>query len=363
MNILIVKLSAIGDVVHTLPSLAALRKLYPRAHITWVIEEAASDLIKGHPDLDRVIISYRKRWTSEIKKGRISVFKEAGQFIRELRSRRYDLVIDFHGLLKSAVIVFLSSGKRKLGYDSMQEISGLFLTEKIPEDMDKHAVDRYLDLVRYLKRKDFAPNYNTGKKDVNNLQACMEESVFFIPVTEEEGEKAVRLLKSKGVGEKGFVAVNPIALWETKLWEDKNFARLCDLIYIKYALPVVFTGAEKESIARILAQMKTPAISLAGETSLRELAYLYRRAVLVISTDSGPMHIAAAVGTPVVALFGPTDPARTGPYGNGGHRVLRKDLPCSPCFLRKCASRKCMCLISVEEVFQTVGALLGRKPL
>ena len=361
MNILIVKLSAIGDVVHTLPSLASLRKLYPHAHITWVIEEAASDLIKGHPDLDRVIISRRKRWIGEIKKGRINVFKEVGQFIKELRSRRYDLVIDFHGLLKSAVIVFLSSGKRKLGYDSMQEMSGLFLTEKIAEDMDKHAVGRYLDLVHYLGRKDSVPNGNTGRQCVNDAQACVGAPAFLIPVTEEDGKKVARLLKSKGVGESGFVAVSPVALWETKLWEEQSFARLCDLIYLKYGLPVVFTGVEKESIARIRAQMKTPAVSLAGETSLRELACLYRRAALVISTDSGPMHIAAAVGTPVVALFGPTDPARTGPYGKG-HRVLQQELPCSPCFLKKCTSGECMRRITVEEAFHATGELLGIEP-
>jgi len=152
MNILIVKLSAIGDVIHTLPSLAALRDLYPEAHITWVIEEAAADLITGHPHLSRVIVLRRKGWIRALRGiknfGRVS--REVRQFLRELRDRPYDLVVDFHGLFKSALVVLLSGGKRKLGYDSMQELSGLFLNEKIPEDMDKHAVDRYLDFARFL---------------------------------------------------------------------------------------------------------------------------------------------------------------------------------------------------------------------
>lgn len=359
MNILIVKLSAIGDVVHTLPSLAALRKLFPQAHITWVIEEAAADLIKGHPDLDRIIVSRRKYWIEKLNKGEINVFKEIVQFIRELRSLRYDLVIDFHGLLKSAVLVFLSGGKRTIGYDSMQEMSGLFLTEKVYEDMNKHAVDRYLDLVRYLKLKDFTGQCNTEPKEKNYAKACEQEPVFFIPVTGREEKEVKQLLKSKGLDEKKFVAVSPVALWETKLWEEQSFARLCDFIYLEYNLPVVFTGAEKKSIARITELMKTPAVSLAGETSLRELACLYRKAALMVSTDSGPMHIAAAVGTPVLALFGPTNPACTGPYGKG-HRVLQKNLSCSPCFLKKCASRKCMRLLSVEEVFHAAGELLGK---
>jgi heptosyltransferase I len=361
MNILIIKLSAIGDVVHTLPSLAMLRKLYPHAHITWVIEEAASDLIKDNPLLDRVIVSRRKKWIADIKKCRLSFLREALEFIREVRSRDYDLVIDFHGLLKSALIVLLSSGKRKLGYDSLQELSGLFLTEKIPEDIEKHAVLRYLDFITYLCRKDF-PFDGKGDSQEKYVDAFVNQApIFFISTHGDEVRKVESLLKTKGLEDKKFVAVNPIALWETKLWEDGSIAELCDLIVQGLALSVVFTGAGNEKICRIQAMMKSASVSLAGETSLRELACLYRKATLVISTDSGPMHIAAAVGTPVIGLFGPTDPARTGPYGNR-HHVLRKDLSCSPCFLKKCDSHECMRQITAKEVFQAIDDLLGKQP-
>ena len=154
VNILIVKLSAIGDVIHTLPSLAALRRCHPDADITWVVEEAAADLLAGHPDLNRVIVSGRKRWIQELRRGKIAAPLRGNAIIfQEIRRRPYDLVIDFHGLLKSAAIVLISGGKRKLGYDSLQELSGLFYNEKIPEQMGKHAVDRYLDFVRYLARR------------------------------------------------------------------------------------------------------------------------------------------------------------------------------------------------------------------
>ncbi|MBE0558547.1 MAG: lipopolysaccharide heptosyltransferase I, partial [Proteobacteria bacterium] len=141
MNILIVKLSAIGDVIHTLPALSALRRLYPGADITWVVEEAAADLLADHPDLDRVLVSRRKSWVKEFQAGRVALpVREMRTFYRALRSRPYDLVIDFHGLLKSAAIVALSGGRRRLGYHSLQEMSGLFYNEKIVEDMGKHAV-------------------------------------------------------------------------------------------------------------------------------------------------------------------------------------------------------------------------------
>ncbi len=336
MNILIVKLSAVGDVIHTLPSLAALRKLYPEAHITWVIEEASSDLIMDHPYLDSVIISRRKQWIRDLKQGNINKpLHEMRAFIKTVRARPYDLVIDFHGLLKSAVIVLMSSGRRKVGYDSMQELSGLFLNEKIPEDMEKHAVDRYLDFLHHLG-------------------AEVREREFMIPIGKENRNRIEELLQINGINKnEPFVTVSPVALWKTKLWEDEKFARLCDRIMADLNVRIILTGSSEEELAHIQSLMKTSAINLGGKTTLRDLAYLYQLSSLLITTDSGPMHLAAAVGTPVVALFGPTDPGRTGPYGEG-HQVIRKDLPCSPCFLKKCDTKRCMRDITVEEVFQSV---------
>jgi len=347
MNILIVKLSAIGDVVHTLPSLADLRKLYPLAHITWVVEEASSDLLVGHPDLDRLLISKRKKWLRDLANP-----KHTGQalgdilaFLKTLRDRPYDLVIDFHGLFKSGLLVLLSGARRKLGYDSMQELSGLFLNEKIPEDMGKHAIDRYLDFLRHLGAK-------------------VGEPRFYIPVGEENKSRVDALLEAKGLGkDEGFVAVSPVALWDTKLWEEEKFAKLCDRLIGEFNLRIVLTGAQADGILeRIEKLMTRPIANLGGKTTLRDLAYLYGRASVLITTDSGPMHIAAAVGTPVIALFGPTSPSRTGPYGKG-HKVIRKDLDCSPCFLKKCDVLTCMKEITVDEVFEAVKSTLsGRAP-
>jgi heptosyltransferase-1 len=355
MNILIVKLSAIGDVVHTLPALAALRKLYPQAFITWVIEEGAADLIQNHPYLDKVLVSYRKRWLSDLKKGHLKTVGNILDFIKELRSRRYDLVIDFHGLLKSSLIVLLTSAERKIGYDSMQELSGLFIREKVPEDMDKHAVDRYLDLVRYLDNKEFVMPDGSCKVPVVAADR-QHEAEFVIPVLDAHEQRITQLLTSNGLTGR-FVALNPVALWQTKLWDDAGFASLCDRIVAELKLPVVFTGTRKQEISSIQALMSVPSVNLAGETSLRELACLYRHAALVITTDSGPMHIAAAIGTPVVALFGPTDARRTGPYGKR-HRVVSVDIPCRPCFKKKCSTRECMRNIKTDEVFNAVSDIL-----
>jgi heptosyltransferase I len=343
MNILIVKLSAIGDVIHTLPSLVALRKLYPNAHITWVVEEAAAGLIKNHPDLNTVLISRRKSWLKGLQNGEIRrPLREIRDFLKELRLRPYDLVIDFHGLLKSAIIVLVSGGKRKLGYASLQELSGLFYNEKIPENMNKHAVDRYLDFPRYLGAEISKPE-------------------FPLPANGVAQAKVQSFLKKYTLENKKFIAINAIAFWETKLWDNEKFARLADLIKTRLGIEVVFTGSEKESIEKIVKLMKSKAGNLGGKTSLMELAYLYQKALLVITTDSGPMHLAVAAGTPVIALFGPTDPQRTGPYGKG-HTIIRTELPCSPCFLKKCRTKKCMQDISPEQVFAVVEKkLTGEK--
>ena len=338
MNILIVKLSAIGDVIHTLPSLAALRRCYPQAHISWAVEEAAADLLADHPMLDRVLVSRRKRWMRDLREGRSrsAVLREIREFLGTLRDRPYDLVIDFHGLFKSAVLVFLSGGRRRLGFDSLQEGSGLVLTEKIPEDMGKHAVDRYLDFPRHLGCATPRPEF----------PIALQEAHF---------RRVSELLAAKKIDTgRGFVAVSPVAYWETKLWDEAKFAAVCDRIVGELGLPVVFTGESPAGpIARIRALMQAPSASAAGETTLRELAALYREASVLLTTDSGPMHLAAAVGTPVVALFGPTSPERTGPYGEG-HIVIRRGMDCSPCFRKACETLQCMKSITVDEVFEAV---------
>lgn len=341
VNLLIVKLSAIGDVIHTLPSLAELRRLYPDAHITWVVEEAAADLVINHPFLNEVLISRRKTWIKDFQNGKIKQsLKEIFSFIKTLRQRHYDLVIDFHGLFKSSIIVFLSRGRRKLGYDSWQELSGLFLNEKIPEDMNKHAIDRYLDFPRHLGAK-------------------IESAQFVLPFSKEAEENVQILLRKHSLEDKKFIAINPVALWETKLWNDEKFARLADLINSKLQMKVVFTGSEKERLETITSQMTSGGINLGGVTTLLELVYVYKKAQIVITTDSGPMHLAAAVKTPVIALFGPTDPARTGPYGTG-HEIIRTEIACSPCFLKKCPTPKCMEDISPEQVFAAAQNILRR---
>ena len=348
MKILIVKLSAIGDVIHTLPALNALRSHYPQAQITWLIEEAAASLVKGHVALDRVIISRRKHWIRGLIKGpfRMENLRAIFAFIRSLRDTHYDLIIDFQQLLKSGIPVWLARGKRKAGFDrgmEHMEHSHLFLNERIPPvSMEIHALRRYLMLVQALG------------VPVKNVE-------YRIPADESDRLAVNQMLAQQGADKDRMpVAINPVAQWETKLWQNEKFAALADRLTEKYHADVIFTGGPDDiaAVNDICSRMKNSSVSLAGKTTLRQLAALYEKTAFVISTDTGPMHLAAAVGTPVIALFGPTAPWRTGPFG-AGHEIIRTGVKCSPCFKRQCRQGNCICMngIQVEDVLSAVARL------
>jgi len=346
VNILIVKTSAIGDVIHTLPALNALRRKYPEARIDWLVEEAAADLVIGHKAIDTVLVSRRKTWVRDLKQGRVgAAWQGFADFVKELRAREYDLLIDFQGLLKSGIFVGLARAKRKVGFGKGMEhaeCSYLFLNEPIPPvNMDQHAAIRELLLLKAI-----------------GVESA--EVVFALPFGEEHREKIGQLLEAEGVDPtKPLVAINPMTTWETKHWHNERFARVADQL-LDRGMAVVFSGGPQDvpGIEEIRAVMTGKAASLAGKTTLKELAALYERVNVLITTDTGPMHLAAAAGAPVVALFGPTAPWRTGPFGSI-HRILRAEIACSPCLKRHCdRDHACMGQITVDQVVQAALAVL-----
>jgi lipopolysaccharide heptosyltransferase I len=339
MKILIVKLSAIGDVVQTLPALEALKENYPGSEITWVVEEAASGILEDHPLISHLLVSRRKTWFNMLKHPRTAA-KGLGNiigFVRELRSTYYDIAIDFQGLFKSGIVIGLARAGRKIGFDRTREFSFLFLDERLPAyDIEKHALERYLDVVRYLGVKEPSP-------------ACT------LPIASERDTVKQRLEGLKIHG-RTLVVINPVARWTTKLWPEKNFAELADRLIREKNAAVIFTGGHDDRAVneRIRSLMLEKAFNWAGETTLKELAALAYLSNLFITTDTGPMHLAAAAGARVVALFGPTAPWRTGPYGPS-HIVVRTGIDCSPCFQRQCdVNIQCMSGITVEEIMRRI---------
>jgi len=346
-EILIVKLSAIGDVIHTLAFLDVLHQNFPRAKIDWLVEEGAAGVIEGHPAIRRVIVSGRKSWWLNLVEDRRfgGVFREMSSFLKDLRHVRYDWVIDLQGLLKSGLLTGLSRGKRKVGMSGAREGAWFFLKEpSVRVNYDQHAIDRYLEVAIQLGCK-------------------WDRWDNRIPVSETHRHALDQLLASHGFKDGNLVAINPMAKWKTKLWEPGLFAALGDRILAEFPCRIVFTGSQDDRpiIENISSMMKNRPLNLAGKTGLKELACLYDRCRVLVTTDTGPMHMAAAMGCAVVALFGPTSPLRTGPYGPG-HRVMTSGAACSPCFKKTCDQWSCMRDITVESVFEAVrGVLLQEK--
>ncbi|MCU0786215.1 MAG: lipopolysaccharide heptosyltransferase I [Verrucomicrobia bacterium] len=346
LNILIVKMSAIGDVIHTLPALTTLRRHQPEAQITWLVEEAAAEIIRGHAALNRVLVWPRRQWVAAFRQGRfLALLRQIQTFLRELRDTEYDLVIDFQALAKSALWVALARGKRKAGYGPgmrHDERSYLVLNERVPvTDPNAHAIERNLRLLEGLGFARTTLDYG-------------------LPLSPADDTEARALLKMAGMdADQPFVAINALTRWPTKNWTEAGFACVADAL-AQHHIPCVFTGARGDAPAldAVATQMRTPIRRLDGRTSLKTLAAVFHRAAVVVSTDTGPMHLAVAAGTPVIALFGPTSPGYTGPYG-AQHTILRAGVECSPCFKRGCETTRyekhaCMRRIPPKDVIAAV---------
>jgi heptosyltransferase I len=335
-----VKLSSLGDVLHALPTLEALRAAHPLAHITWLVEAAYAPLLDKHPALDQVWVAPRLR-PGEILSGANPAL--LGRLLGRLRTSQFDVVIDLQGLLKSAVWVALARSPRKLGYDRTRELSYLALNERLePFDPEAHAVFRYLQLARHLGAPANPPPLRLGLGEGTAVSHLLPQG----------------FLRDR----RPLVVLHPGTRWPSKQWPAAAWARLADRLSSNrgLGLRVAITGsaADRGLAAEILQKVEGPVINLAGRTSLAELAALLRQASLVVTPETGAMHLAATLGTRVVALFGPTAPWRTGPYGKG-HAVVRLGLDCSPCFQRRCPAPRCLTDLAPETVLAACEKILS----
>jgi lipopolysaccharide heptosyltransferase I len=374
-RILLVKLSSFGDVLHSLPTLEAIRAAFPTAHITWLVEAAYAPLLAGHPALDEVWAVPRVRLGQRV--GREELLNLM-RLIRRIRNTHFDLVIDLQGLLKSAMWVALAKSLRKVGYDRTRELSYLALTERLPPyDPEAHAVWRYLNVARYLGAPPTLPRFRLGltpvfpdalyrflvKQGLNaGANLVFAQEVGRTPGSPLQKEYAFDEKLVSAPPDRAFVVLHPGARWPTKLWPAASWARLADWLIREKALAVVITGSagDRELANHITGQMREKALNLAGRTTLAELAGIMQKARLAVTADTGPMHLAAALGTRVVAIFGPTAPGRTGPFG-AGHRVVRLELECSPCFQRRCPEPRCLLDLTPEAVKAAVEKSLSHS--
>ena len=325
-KILIIKPSALGDIVHSLPFLYSLRQRYPEAEIHWVVARGLHGLIEDHPMIQRLWIIDKERWKELSKLPQ--TFAQLRRLQGELRRERFDLVVDLQGLLRSGLIAWATGAPCRIGFREAREGSPFFYTHRVRGGREIHAAERYMKVATFL--------------------GCESSPLVFPLPPFPPHPPLVESLPAK------YAVLAPSAGTEVKRWPPDRFGELAS----RLPLPSVVVGAGSDfALAeRVAAASRGKAISLAGKTSMKELFAVIHNAKFVVSNDTGPMHIAAALQVPVFAIFGPTNPYRTGPYGQI-HTIIREDIPCSPCYRRKtCGNVRCMDNLSVERVLDIIHA-------
>lgn len=339
-KVLILKFSALGDVVHTLPVAATLRRSLPDSHISWMVEERFQDIVQDNPDIDEVIPLRTKVWR---KNWNAKSLREILDTVKTLRQQKFDLVFDLHGLLKSGIIARLSGAQTRVGFhrkNCKEKFSTLFTNRKAPYMAGGlHVVDRNLTLLQTA------------------LNKVEEKKVFPLQIPDEADKKIAEFFdKNPEMTARPVIAINPGAGFESKQWELNRFAELADRISNELECSIVLTWGpgEEFKVQQISTHMQQQSW-IAPPTSILESIALYKRMALLVSCDSGPLHLGAAVGIPTVSIFGPTDPVRNGAYGIN-HATVYKMLSCSFCWKKTCplGTKECMNQVTVDEVFQTV---------
>ncbi len=341
MRVLVVKPSSLGDVLHAFPAVELLRQKVGWESLTWVINAKLAEILDLYPFINRKVLFPREQLTH---------WSALRGFAASLRQEKYDVVIDFQGLLRSGVISWLSRSPRRIGFKDGREGSPWFYTESyIPQNGILHAVAKNVDLVRQAFRID---------GDVRRAPLRIR--------AEWQARADEHLAAMQGEGP--VVAVACTSRWRSKDWPLTCFAQTLELV--AQQVPNVrcwLLGAPADvSRCEQLAAMapKARPLNLAGKTSMTSLAALLASSNVLLTNDSGPMHIAAALGTPCVALFGATSPEKTGPYGEDGwHAVIRSRCPQSPCFQKECPRGEDCCAqdIPIEEIAQQILARIYKK--
>jgi len=340
-NILIAKPSSLGDIVLALPALRALRMSFPEAKISWLIRPEFAPLIENHPHLNEIIKFDRKllgkAWFHP------GAFGALISLIRKLRRSKFDAVFDFQGLFRTASLAWLSGSKKRFGMANAREFATIFYTHKVPQNIECiHMVDYYLKIIQAAGASDFGVE-------------------FVFPQNPGAEDSAGKLLTSHGI-EGDYAVLISGSVHQDKCWPPERFAQLADKISSRYGLSIVATGSASESgiVEKVKEKANVPIASLAGQTSLSELVALFKRAKLVVSNDTGPGHIAAALGVPLVLMFGRVNPIRLEPYRRK-HCVMAIEPDGRGITINNFDPKYDIKHITVEQVYQKVRQQLDNR--
>jgi lipopolysaccharide heptosyltransferase I len=346
-NILIVRLSAAGDVLHAMPAAAAIKKAFPDCRMSWAVEPLSAPLVRAFHAVDEVIALDRKALNREAKNPlkSLAAAKRIALFMRDLKKRRFDLAVDFQGNLRSATITFLSGAKVRLGFSpgAVREFLPFAYTRAVPAERGIHKIE-----------KDFLLAEAVG------AAGKPEPPGILFPLGEPELESFI-----SSVFQSGPVAVlhpGVSRFGAFKAWPIEKYAALGDKLADGLGLKVVFTygPGEEEGAAAAKEKMKHAAFLSVPTRTIADLGRILTKASLFIGADTGPLHLANAIGIPTVGIYGPKNPSVYGPYFEP-KAVVCSAAPCAPCEKRKCDEAICMDGIGVEDVFAAAKTVFGRK--
>lgn len=332
-RILLVLHGSIGDVTRALPLASLLRKGFPEAFLAWSVEPASYPLLQGNPAIDRILLFDRHAW-----------WRTLPRFLADVRGHHFDLVLDLQRHLKSGVVSWSSGSARRLGFHRGDSKEGNWLFNNLSIDRCGDGIPK---IQHFLKFAEYL-----------GVPSAPIEWSFSLNAEE---ERAVDL--HLGAVKPAFAVLFVGARWQSKLWFPEQIAACVDLLGTEYSLDVVLLGSkEDQNLAQAATVLTRSQVSnLAGKTSLREAIGIIQRAKVAVGPDTGLMHIAAAVGTPVISLWGATDPERTGPYGFGD-LVIRGQAPCVPCYKRHCTiGRICMKSIDKDQMSAAIATALRHE--
>jgi lipopolysaccharide heptosyltransferase I len=333
-RVVLIKPSALGDIVHTLPVLSALRRRFPRAHICWVVNRSYEPLLVGHPDLDATLPFDR----AAARGGWLGAARTFASFFRTLRAHRFDLAIDLQGLLRSGLMSRATGAARRVGLATAREASRFCCTDVVPlPRAGMHAVDRYWCVAEAL-------GAGSGPK------------AFHVPVQQAAAAWAAETLHGLP---RPRVVVGAGSRWRTKRWPPEHFAELARRARGAFGGSAVFIGGLDELAlsAAVRSRLDGPSLDLTGRTALPQLAAILARADVVLANDTGPLHLAAALGRPVVAPYTCTRAAWTGPYGMA-HCAVETRVWCAGSCRKRCSRMECMAELTPDRLWPVLREVL-----
>jgi heptosyltransferase-1 len=337
-RIALIKPSALGDIIHSLPVLTALRRRYPRAHITWVVNRGYAPLLHGHRDLDD-FLPFDRHLSHH---GWRTAARSWLRFLRELRRRRFDLAIDMQGLFRSAVMMAATAAQRRVGLGTAREGARWTYTDVLAtgERNAVHAVDHGWRVAE-------AFGVGDGPKE------------FHIPIADEARNWAEAIANGYP---RPWLMLGPGARWQTKRWPPECFAELAHRFWHRFGGTVFFVGGEEERTAAsaIRHGLSGPSRDLTGQTTLPHLAALLERADAMLANDTGPLHLAAALGRPVVAPYTCTTVRHSGPYGTE-RGAVETTVACGGSYVKRCAHRRCMAELTPDRLWPSLVEALHSR--